>query len=113
MLMRFHWGLAVGHLYTHSQQCTNASVIWGNINRSFRPQDAPERGADFGHPTDMDHGDLSSDSRTDGSGSDSEDEDYEPSDEHDEEISEGEDADWLDMEEMYGQEGSDDDQYDG
>lgn len=26
--MRFHWGLAPGHVYTHKTKCSNGSVSW-------------------------------------------------------------------------------------
>jgi hypothetical protein len=32
--MRYHWGLAVGHVYTHNQQCTHAGVLWPTKNHN-------------------------------------------------------------------------------
>lgn len=46
MLMRFHWGLAVGHVYTHRSKCKNASVVWPHARRRTTGNDnATEDGA--------------------------------------------------------------------
>jgi hypothetical protein len=61
--------------------------------------------------TDKDHTNPRSGSNTDSSGSESDDDDYEPSDEDDDRSSdagEDEDAEWLDVDEMYGPGNSDD-----
>jgi len=34
--MRYHWGLAVGHVYTHHRQCTQAGVLWPTRNHNFQ-----------------------------------------------------------------------------
>jgi hypothetical protein len=31
MVMRYHWGLGVGHVYSHQQSCTNAGVLWPGV----------------------------------------------------------------------------------
>ena len=124
MLMWFHWGLAVGHIYTHQQQCSDAGVVWGNTNQTFESRNIPEEGGevsdhredDVGEPSNMDHTNQRSGSHTDGSGSESDNEDYEPSDEDDDESSnlgEDEDSEWLDIDEMHGHEELDDDFYEG
>jgi hypothetical protein len=107
MLMRFHWGLAAGHTYTHQQPCTDVAVIWDNSN--------PSAGGDI--PTDQMTAEedlVTPGSGTDGSGSESDDEDYEPSDEDEDQSSDEDDnEEWLDLDDMYGQEDSDDDLYEG
>jgi hypothetical protein len=127
--MRFHWGLAVGHVYTHQQLCTNAGVIWRDTNQRFRSGDVPGEAVEptdqmvpeddpdslrETSDTDSGHFNIGSGSGTDGSGSESDDEDYEPSDGDDDQSSDSdEDEHWLDMDEMYGPEDSDDDLYEG
>lgn len=32
MVMRYHWGLAIGHVYTHRQRSTHAGVSWPGID---------------------------------------------------------------------------------
>ncbi len=129
MLMRFHWGLAVGHVYAHRQSCTNVGVIWGDTNQRFRSgaihkknPEPPELTTttttqeDLHEPGDLGDVDVGPDSGTDGSGSESDasDSDYRPSDGEDDQSSdENEDEDWLDVDEMYGQGDSDDDSYEG
>jgi hypothetical protein len=112
MLMRFHWGLAVGHVYTHQQRCTNAGVIWNNTYQNLPSEDVVEEGnelsdpmEDLEDPTYMDQTKPDSGSHTDGSGSDSDDEDYDPADEDDSQSSDEDDgdSDCLGLDEMYGQ----------
>jgi hypothetical protein len=110
MLMRFHWGLAVGHTYTHQQPSTNPGFIWADTNQSTRSRDIFEEGElldqieDLDNPTRTEH-----DSHTDGSGdSDTDDDDYDPADEDDHSSSDEDDLECLDLDEMYGQGGSDD-----
>jgi hypothetical protein len=38
MLMRYHWGLAVGHLYTHQQASKHAGVLWQSANDTSRDE---------------------------------------------------------------------------
>lgn len=40
MLMRFHWGLAVGHVYTHRLKRDNPSVSWPNNLRRTSASEA-------------------------------------------------------------------------
>lgn len=106
MLMRFHWGLAVGHVYTHKQPCTNTSMTWINTNQ---PEHVGEGGLGPEGPTDtVESPDTGF--GTDGSDSDSDDEDYEPSegdsDRPDDDASD--DEHFIDMDEMYGLLDSDD-----
>jgi hypothetical protein len=110
--MRYHWGHAVGHVYAHQQQCTNAGVIWSDTNHSrgdpeelSEPsnQTATEELHELRH---MDRVDFGPGSGTDGSDSDSEDEDWKPSDTDDNQSSDDEYL--LDIDEMYGEGGLDD-----
>jgi hypothetical protein len=114
MLMRFHWGLGVGHVYTHRQPCTAAAVVWGSSeSESFQSGNVPQS------PEPLDQtrmeGDISSGPGTDGSGSDSDDRDYELSEEDGDDKSDDDDDDseeevrLLDMDEMYGSIYSDED----
>jgi hypothetical protein len=110
MLMRFHWGQAVGHVYTHQQRCTNTSVNWDvDISES---ENIPEQGG-VGPSSQSTPEDNLVDSRTDGSDSDLEDEDFVLSDTDDDLNSEdsSDDEHWLDVDEMYGQDDSDEDLY--
>lgn len=120
MLMRFHWGLAVGHVYAHRQLCTNAGVIWGETNQRFQSGNVPKECPDLSdlgmeedscEPSEMDHvGVERPSSATDGSGSESDDEDYIPLD-GDDESSVSDEDEWLDINEMYREGDSDDDLY--
>ncbi|KZP06410.1 hypothetical protein FIBSPDRAFT_764436 [Athelia psychrophila] len=40
MLMRFHWGLAVGHVYTHRSKCDNPSISWPHNHRRTSASEA-------------------------------------------------------------------------
>lgn len=94
--MRYLWGLAVGHAYTHERQCTDAGVV-------YNPEGAPEPAdQDICESSQMNDVSVNLDTGTDGSGSDTDDVDYEPTDEDDDEESDFEDDDWEDIEEMYG-----------
>jgi len=104
MLMRFHWGLAVGHVYTHQQPCTNGSVVWGNSGQNLQSSNGPED-LEVSNRTRMDEDIIGS--GTDGSGSESDDDDYEPS-EDEEDDDDDDDEHWLDTNEMYGSLDSDD-----
>jgi hypothetical protein len=106
MLMRFHWGLAAGHTYTHQQPCTDTAVIWDSSNPSTS-EDIP-----INQMTKEDNL-VGPGSGTDGSGSESDDEDYEPSDQDENQSSDEDDEEWLDLDDMYGQEDSDDGLYEG
>jgi hypothetical protein len=102
MLMRFHWGLGVGHVYTHHQSCTSAAMVWhseSESNQGFRSRIVPDRPDELSEQTRMEE-DVASGTGTDGSGSDSGDDDYEPSEE-DDENSDDDDEELLDMDEMY------------
>jgi hypothetical protein len=112
MLMRFHWGLAVGHVYSHRQWCTDPGVIWGNTYQNLPSEDIIEevnelsdQMDDLDNPTNMDKTKPGSGSHTDGSGADSDDEDYDPADEDDSLSSDEDDgdSDYLGLDEMYGQ----------
>ena len=115
MLMRFHWGHAVGHVYTQQQQCTNAGLIWADTDQSARSRDIFIEGdlsdqiEDLDNPTRTEH-DSGLDSHTDGSGNsdDDNDDDYEPADEDDHSSSDEDGLECLGLDEMYGQGGSDD-----
>jgi hypothetical protein len=110
--MRYHWGLAVGHVYTHRHECTNEGVSWPGINE-YECLDSPdeERGPPdqdqmMEEPNQTDHVDVDLGSGTDGSGSDSDDEDWSPSEEDE---SQSSDDEYLaDIDDMYGEGGSDD-----
>jgi len=114
MLMRFHWGLGVGHVHTHQQLCTNTAVIWSNTesNQIFQSRNvskSPEPPEQMGMEEDI----VGSGTGTDDSGSEPDDDDYEPSegDDDDDESSDYEDDEehLLDIQEMYGSLNSDDD----
>jgi hypothetical protein len=115
MLMRFHWGLSVGHVYTHQQLCTNAAVAWSESesrsNQSSQSRNVPE-GPESLDQMGMEN-DIGSGTGTDGSGSESEDSDYKPSEGEEAESSDDEDDSddehLLDNEEMYGSFNSDND----
>src|SRR5712664_2190613 len=105
MLMRFHWGLAVGHVYAHQQPCTDPSVIWDESRSTLREDTISP------NEKEMEDNAIGSDPGADNSGSESDDDDYEPSDEDSEDDSEDEsedNEDLLDTEEMYGHEDSED-----
>ena len=102
--MRFHWGLAVGHVYTHQQPCTNGSVVWGNSGQNLQSSNGPED-LEVSNQTRMDEDIIGS--GTDGSGSESDDDDYKPLEEDEED--DDNDEHWLDTNEMYGSLDSDDD----
>jgi len=99
MLMRFHWGLAVGHVYTHQQPCANGSVVWGNSGQDLQSRNGPEDP----EVSRMDEDIIGS--GTDGSGSESDDDDYESSEEGEEDNDDDDDERWLDINEMYGSDG--------
>lgn len=40
--MRYHWGLGVGHTYTHHTECTHASVHW-SANPLGDPNEGPDQ----------------------------------------------------------------------
>jgi len=109
MLMRYHWGLAVGHIYTHQQQCTDAGVAWSNADQCFPFADdieelQPDQMATEEH--------INLNPGTDDSGSDSDDDDWIPSD-TDESLSSDSDRESLqDVDGMYGDYCSDD-EYEG
>jgi hypothetical protein len=114
MLMRFHWGLAVGHTYTHQQPSTNAGFIWADTDQSTRSRDIFTGGElldqieDLDNPTCTER-DSGFDSHTDGSGdSDTDDDDYDPADEDDHSSSDEDDLECLGLDEMYGEGGLDD-----
>ena len=112
--MRYHWGLAVGHVYTHGHQCPNDGVSWSNqhvCDPEGVPEPAVPSAAEAREPSNMVDVRIDPGSETDGSGSDTDD-DYEPTDKDEESDSDSED-DWEDIDEMYGDENSDDDYYDG
>jgi len=99
--MRYHWGLAVGHVYTHRRQCSDAGVIWSDTNQRFPSRDdldggvLPDQTAAEGVHVDLGTG-------TDGSGSDSDDEDWMPSDTDGSLSSDSDRESLLDIDEMYG-----------
>ena len=114
MVMRFHWGLGVGHAYTHQQLCTNAAVVWNSSesesNQSFQSRnvpEGPEPSDQMGMGTEEDI--VDSGTGTDGSGSESDDEEYEPSEGDDDDESSDDDEYLLDIDEMYGLRDSGDD----
>ena len=107
MIMRFHWGLGVGHVYTHQQHCANAAVVWCNPESDSNRGDPSENDPDGPEQT----GDnVGSDAGTDGSVSESDDGDYEPSEGDGDDESSNEDSDeyLLDMDEMFGFHSDDD-----
>lgn len=105
--MRYHWGHAVGHVYAHQRQCTNASMIWSDTSHSRNdPEELSEPSNQAATEEHMDRVDFSRGSSTDGSDSDSEDENWEPSSSDDNQSSDDEYL--LDIDEMYGEGGSDD-----
>jgi hypothetical protein len=109
--MRYHWGLGVGHVYTHRRQCTDAGVIWPGTDQHFPAGDDLEEGVQPDQTaTEMEHVDLGS--GTDGSGSNSDDEDWIPSDTDDSLSSDGDQESLQDINEMYGEDNSDD-EYEG
>jgi hypothetical protein len=69
ILMRHHWGLAVGHVYSHHRQCTHAGLLWparnntsqhlsdSDIMPSTRSLDNPH------HPTEDELSDVTQDPR--------------------------------------------------
>ena len=102
MLMWFHWGLGVGHIYTHHQSCTSAAVVChfkSESNQGFRSRNVPDGPDELLEQMRMEK-DVASGTGTDGSGSDSGDDDYEPSEE-DDENSDDDGEELLDMDEMY------------
>lgn len=42
MLMRFHWGLAVGHVYTHDTRVSDPSVVWTSNGELPEADDPPQ-----------------------------------------------------------------------
>jgi hypothetical protein len=113
MLMRFHWGLGVGHVYTHQHLCTNQAVVWRKSN-SDSSQSCPLRndGPESSDQMGMGEGVIDSSMGTDNSGSESDDSDYKLS-EGDDESSDGDDDDdddehLMGVDEMYGLFNSDD-----
>ena len=104
MLMRFHWGLGIGHVYTHQQHCTNTAVVW------YNPDSDSDRGDPSGNDPDSLEPTGNDGAGTDGSISDSDDGDYELSEgDGDDESSDDDDECLLDMDEMFGLLHSDDD----
>jgi len=108
MLMRFHWGLGVGHVYTHQQLCTDAAMVWNESECRPKQSSRPEPSNQMGMEEDIGSG-----TGTDDSGSESDDSDYKPSEGDEAESGDDEDDSdsehLLDNEEMYGQHDSDDD----
>jgi len=117
MLMRYHWGTAVGHVYTHQQECANEGVLWSGSRDEPEDSEDPEPSdqtvtEEFryrNHIANADFVNGGPGSGTDGSGSDSSDEDWEPesdvSQSNDELDNDSEASDLL---EMYGDDCSDD-----
>ena len=106
MLVRYHWGHAVGHVYTHQRQCTDTGMIWSDTNHS---RDSLDQAAmeELHEPSQMDV-DFGSGSGTDRSDSDLEDKDWKPSDTDSNYNKSSDDEYILDMDEMYGEGGSED-----
>lgn len=50
MLMRFHWGLAVGHAYTHGCSLSDPSVIWASNSDLPGEHDDSEHGLSTNSP---------------------------------------------------------------
>jgi hypothetical protein len=108
MLMRYHWGLSIGHVYTHGHECTNEGVNWSDFTGCYHSANAdeapgpPNQDQLMEEPNqinDHDH-DLGG---TDGSGSDSDDEDWVPSESHSEDNSQSSNDEYLaDIDDMYG-----------
>jgi hypothetical protein len=110
MLMRYHWGLAVGHVYSHQRRCTNAGVAWFDDNPGVQSRDDSDEVMGLDEPNQSDEVNAGPEPGTDGSVSDSDssDGDWTPSDTDDSQTSDFDDELQLDIDEMYGEGGSDD-----
>lgn len=81
--MRYHWGLSVGHVYTHSRECTHPSVMWSSRQNEAEcePSDGANQEVDgTGEPDGRESGESSSESEPEsdqGEGPESEDDDDE------------------------------------
>jgi len=106
MLMRFHWGLGVGHVYTHQQLCTNKAMVWSN-SQSYSSWNDPD-GTEPSDQTGMEEDAINSGMGTDGSGSESDDSDYKLSEGDEESSSDDDDEHLLHTHDMYGSLDSDD-----
>lgn len=126
MLMRFHWGLAVGHTYTHRRRSEHAGVLWpcrdaGPRSASGDRSTVNDGGGDAGcsggdhqdvGPQHTNDPDLGSESEGEGGLGFEEDEqepDEDSEDEQDIDSDEGseDEREALALDEMYGDVGSD------
>jgi hypothetical protein len=109
MLMRYHWGLAIGHVYSH-QRCANAApaVALSDDYPGAQSGDDPDEVMGPDEPNQSDEGNAGPEPGTDGSASDSDSSDgnWTPSDTDDSQTSNDELQ--LDVDEMYGEGGLDD-----
>lgn len=46
LVMRYHWGLAVGHVYTHQQKSSHRGVLWRNAADHFQGGDGDSQAPD-------------------------------------------------------------------
>lgn len=115
MLMRYHWGLGVGHVYAHQQQSTHAGVLWPGVSdhvqrsgdtekehttNSCSDDNDPERGSSVAQAADIGFG---SGSESGGEGPDEQDEEIESDGGNTSRCSDEEDSDLdrNDIDEMY------------
>ena len=98
ILMRFHWGLDIRHVYTHQQHCTNTDVVWCNPESDSDQGDPSGNDPDSPEPT---GNNVGSGAGTDGSISDSDDGDYKLSEGDCDDESSNDNKCLLDMDKMH------------
>jgi hypothetical protein len=107
--MRYHWGLAVGHIYSH-RQCTDAApaVAWSDDYLGVWSRDDPDEVMCPDKSNQSDEGNAGLEPGTNGSSCDSNSSDgnWTPSDADDSQTSNDELQ--LNVDEMYGEGGLDD-----